>query len=501
MSNEPTPDGPDRDSESGSENPESPLDQSPLDQSPFDQSPLDQSPSDEAPSDESPTDEAPSDETPADESPSDESPDTTPAEESIDPTTDEPAVDGSTEAGDGSEAATVEADASVSDSGYVPPQQHPYYVAAPPVRRLVRDPYSRLGGVSSGIAHHYGIDVSLVRLGFVLATLFSGVGLILYLLAWLIIPRAEYWPPTPPPGRGQGGSPFEGRELAYGLLVLGVLLAVFAGGGGAARLVVSVGLVAAGVWLLVQPPSTQSGQSAPSTSPGPQPPPTTEGGEAGQGVSQPVTEATQAVPSSWQPAPADATQPLGPDDDATTSQFAGSPTTATAAYGGAAVPPQTVYVPSPVPPRRRRIWPIVLLLAIFILPVLFVGALVSFIIFGGDNFSEANITLTPSTVEEIPLRIDEGAGTITVDLRNLDAVDFEGVTVPRGLDIDMNAGEITVELPDDLAVTVDASAGAGDVTVFDDSEDGIRPRITTVDDDAVLELDIRLGVGEITVER
>jgi signal transduction histidine kinase len=48
-----------------------------------------------------------------------------------------------------------------------------------------------IGGVAAGIASRFGIDVSLVRLAFVVATAAGGFGLGAYLLAWILIPSGE----------------------------------------------------------------------------------------------------------------------------------------------------------------------------------------------------------------------------------------------------------------------------------------------------------------------
>jgi signal transduction histidine kinase len=48
-----------------------------------------------------------------------------------------------------------------------------------------------IGGVAAGIARRFGIDVSLVRLAFVVATAAGGFGLGAYLLAWILIPAGE----------------------------------------------------------------------------------------------------------------------------------------------------------------------------------------------------------------------------------------------------------------------------------------------------------------------
>jgi phage shock protein PspC (stress-responsive transcriptional regulator) len=48
-----------------------------------------------------------------------------------------------------------------------------------------------VGGVAAGIARRFGIDVSLVRLAFVVATAAGGFGLGAYLLGWILIPAGE----------------------------------------------------------------------------------------------------------------------------------------------------------------------------------------------------------------------------------------------------------------------------------------------------------------------
>jgi phage shock protein PspC (stress-responsive transcriptional regulator) len=60
-------------------------------------------------------------------------------------------------------------------------------------KRLFRDTDNALvAGVAAGFAAYTGLDVVLVRLLFVLLTIFSvGFGLVLYILLWLIVPPAE----------------------------------------------------------------------------------------------------------------------------------------------------------------------------------------------------------------------------------------------------------------------------------------------------------------------
>lgn len=46
-----------------------------------------------------------------------------------------------------------------------------------------------LGGVATALANQTGIDVSLVRLGFVVSLFFGGLGILAYLAGWLLIPE------------------------------------------------------------------------------------------------------------------------------------------------------------------------------------------------------------------------------------------------------------------------------------------------------------------------
>jgi len=58
-------------------------------------------------------------------------------------------------------------------------------------KKLYRSRKNRMiGGVCGGIAEYSGIDASIVRLGWIILTLFSmGIGLLAYVAAMLIIPE------------------------------------------------------------------------------------------------------------------------------------------------------------------------------------------------------------------------------------------------------------------------------------------------------------------------
>jgi phage shock protein PspC (stress-responsive transcriptional regulator) len=60
------------------------------------------------------------------------------------------------------------------------------------MKRLYRSRNDRIvGGVCGGLAGHIEVDPSIIRLVWIIVTLFSlGTGLIIYLAAWIIIPES-----------------------------------------------------------------------------------------------------------------------------------------------------------------------------------------------------------------------------------------------------------------------------------------------------------------------
>ena len=67
-------------------------------------------------------------------------------------------------------------------------------------RPLVRSITDRkLGGVCAGLADYLDMDVSLVRVLACLSVIFYGIGLMAYLVAWIVIPEEEPAPGAPAP--------------------------------------------------------------------------------------------------------------------------------------------------------------------------------------------------------------------------------------------------------------------------------------------------------------
>lgn len=372
---------------------------------------------------------------------------------------------------DREEPATEATDATDHEPVMPPP---PPPQPMPGRRRLVRDPYSRLGGVASGVAQYYGIDVSIVRILFVLLAFGTGFGFFAYLLAWLVIPRADHWPP--------GGAPvgstrsLSRRDIGIGLATVGVLTVVAFGAGGTGSVLVPLVLVTGGVWLLLQPNNETNPAFA---VPG-----------AGTGAA-PASAGAGAVAFGSTTA----------NDDPTVGGGYG---------GGGTYPPSSAYLVTPpgppVPPRSRRRGiligaVLVALTLVVVIPVIAITAAAVAIAQG--DFREEPVEFVVDNAADLPISFEADGAEVTIDLRDLTVEDFADEVDASEIDVDLTAGSVEILLPDDLPVSVDAEAEVvGSVSVLSRSSDGIDAGpIVVDDDDAVVDINVNVGFGEIDVRR
>ncbi|MBI4466941.1 MAG: PspC domain-containing protein [Acidobacteria bacterium] len=66
-----------------------------------------------------------------------------------------------------------------------------------PLRRSRK--HKVIAGVCGGFAEHFGLDVSLMRVIWLLIALFGGGGLIAYLICWVVVPLEEAQSAAPVP--------------------------------------------------------------------------------------------------------------------------------------------------------------------------------------------------------------------------------------------------------------------------------------------------------------
>jgi len=60
-------------------------------------------------------------------------------------------------------------------------------------KKLTRSSNQMIAGVCAGIAEYFGWDVTLVRVIYVLLSIFSAgfPGILVYIILWIVMPRAE----------------------------------------------------------------------------------------------------------------------------------------------------------------------------------------------------------------------------------------------------------------------------------------------------------------------
>jgi phage shock protein PspC (stress-responsive transcriptional regulator) len=398
------------------------------------------------------------------------------------------------------------------------PTPPPPPAASTPPRRLVRRLDERLlGGVAGGVADALGIDVVVVRLGFVVAAFFGGLGVIVYALGWLLLPAAPATSPATSP-RGDRRQLLGYGLVALGLLAVGGRLGWSFRGGGIFWPLVLVGLGVAVLWL-----RTRDDRDVPPPSPGPDPSddgPTRPGPTVGTALD--VTEAgTMPMPTPM-PMPAATPAPGAPPHPPPSSSSPPKPRSylgavtvsvllvlsgvawildASGAWDvdlgvlaalalaivGAALVVSTWYG------RARG------LLALGIPLVLVVGlfGVVDVPLRGGIG----DPTHHPRTVGAIDRDYELAIGNLSVDLRD---VAFSGAR--RHVRAQLVIGQLNVTVPTGVRVVLDAHVGAGGVTAFGRSAHECCPTdVHRVSPGTVgggtLYLDADVGAGHVDVTR
>lgn len=394
----------------------------------------------------------------------------TPADDGIDET-----LAGDTVVEDDGQPDTDDADfSSATDSndfGYSPPpppSSDASYAAHARTTGLVRDPFSKLGGIASGIAHRYQWDVTLVRLVFVLALFASfGTAIVFYLIAWVVVPRATVWPP--PTVRLPSGG-FSNRDIGIGLAVLGALTFTAVSGGSAGAIFVPLALVGGGVWLLSQAPRE--------------------------------ADYLATVPGS---------------KSATASAFGAS-----AAPTFATPPPPVSY--SVAPRSRRRKWFTRILLAMLGLIFLMFVAGTAFVAANGsftndgfqiniDNNEIGFERHTPDSLADLDRIIQLDIGGVSIDLSNIPDSEWAALTSPIELDVSIDDGEVKLVIPDDVNFQIDAIVRTGSIAQTEEGrfintsrgEVSIgadqRVELTKEDSESVIDITVRIDDGSLEVVR
>jgi phage shock protein PspC (stress-responsive transcriptional regulator) len=108
----------------------------------------------------------------------------------------------------------------------------------------------------------------------------------------------------------------------------------------------------------------------------------------------------------------------------------------------------------------------------------------------------------PASVAEAEVGYQLGAGSLRLDLTGLSLDDLEAAGTTR-IAVQVGAGEVVVDLPDDIDATATARAGAGEVTLFGAERSGLgvsrTEEMMSGADAPTIELDVQVGFGSVDV--
>jgi phage shock protein PspC (stress-responsive transcriptional regulator) len=143
---------------------------------------------------------------------------------------------------------------------------------------------------------------------------------------------------------------------------------------------------------------------------------------------------------------------------------------------------------------RRIAW-LFATLAALILVAIIAAAITAFAWF---NVSLSNGTgernYTPASAADVHSTYKLGVGRLELDLSRV------AFTSPQNVQVRLGVGHIHVTVPQDTTVLVDSHAKVGDVNVFGQTDDGQNATVRAGHGN-VLHLDVRVGAGDINVER
>lgn len=354
---------------------------------------------------------------------------------------------------------------------------------APP-RRLVRiDTDRKLGGVAAGIGAYFGIDPVIVRIAFVLATVFGGAGLLVYAVAWVIMPRDDGT--TVLAELPHADARRSGAIVLIGLAALLVLgRSVWAD-----ELVLPLLLIGAGVVLLAKP---RTGAAAPRA--------------AFVGGDEPTAAAPPPPATTGIPSPPPAAPPSGfPTGWATIGVLAvvaGSLGLLAGAGAGidlrwALLACTTVLgiglLAGSVLGRAR--WLLAVAVPFFLALSVLTAADLPLSGGIGERLHQ------PRAVAEIDSVYELGIGELRLDLSAVPVEEFARST--QRIEVSLGLGDVTIIVPDGVTVVVDGHLAAGEATVFGRPVEGtdldLSGRRTGAEGAGTLELDIDAGLAQITV--
>jgi phage shock protein PspC (stress-responsive transcriptional regulator) len=384
----------------------------------------------------------------------------------------------------------------------------------------------KIAGVAAGIGARYRIDPTLVRVGFVVAAIYGGAGILVYLLGWLFLPEGddEVSPVESLIGKGRS-STSSGFTL---LLCFGMIpvLGWFFGGSflGGFSSWMSL-LVIGGLLFLLHQNRGHLGAPAPAAEPVPEPVPPFM---ATPPVEPPLAAPTavpveRTAPPAWDPLGAapfawDLPEPAAPEPEepepparrlksrigmATIGLALMVAAGLSVATGGWITPAHIVGVTlailglGMVAGAFRRGGRGLIALAV---PLSVAGLALTSIDSGGWN-GLGNLNATPTTVTQVRNDYQRSVGNVELDLTGMPAVGDVHTRVSVGV------GNATVIVPMNADVEVKCKTDRGNIDCLTVSDSGLGKQSNLTDDGAdgpgglKIDLTVSTDTGNVEVRR
>lgn len=383
--------------------------------------------------------------------------------------------------------------------------------------RLDRSREDRIiGGVAGGLGNYMGANPWLFRFAFIVLAFFGGIGVLLYIAAWLLIPDQGEEQPILARWLGNldmsdGGTIFGVLLVAAaGVIILGQIIDL------SGTLVIALVLFVVGFLLYRGDLITKKPTSDDPPEGGTMPDDDTRDAAAAETAAPeapaPVAPTTVTDPPMftppppepevmWEPPPPKESSMLGRITVAIGLIVLASMALIDLAFDRVDIEP-VHYIATAVVVLGaglvvggfvgRARW--LILIGVVLLPALW------FTSFWPQNFSftAGETRYEPVTVADVDSPYELGAGQLTLDLSSLSTADLAQVGT---ISASLGMGEMIVILPPDTGVDISAQVGAGAVEGPFDEAAGVGVDVTrnVGTDPVVLELDLEVGLGVIKI--
>ena len=347
-----------------------------------------------------------------------------------------------------------------------------------------------LGGVASGLADYFNVDPLLIRIGFVGLMVFNGLGLGLYLLAWLLVPTdTDNQSVVQRVFRRVGA----GGMLVIGLVALAVILVfnvpsrvvdldtgvTYIGPGGVEFAVIALIAIAIGALLFRRSePSaavaTEAGTVDAATAPVSPPPAVVR------------RRSRPPSPLGWYVFGA---MLIGIGALALVTVVAGTDVDLVRYFGLALL---VLGIGLVIGTWWGRA-PLLILLGFLLLPFAIAASLIHVPLEGGFG----SLEVRPASAGDLDPEYRLAGGQIYMDLTRI-----EDVGEPIEIDASVAMGDLVVVLPEDAGAELTTAVGAGSLLILRDSDEGTNlERFDVVEGDGPqFVLDLGTGLGIVRVE-